>query len=91
MSKETKEQEKEAVDQSRAKEQETQVMDEAKIEEVVDEPSEPTLEDQLAEQKDILVSFGLTRKKLSLAINKKPRMSVVGILNPDGTNITGTK
>lgn len=52
MSKETKEQEKEAVDQSQAEEQETQVMDEAKSEEVADEPSEPTLEDQLAEQKD---------------------------------------
>ena len=82
MSKETKEQEKEAVDQSRAKEQETQVMDEAKIEEVVDEPSEPTLEDQLAEQKDkylrLYSEFENFRRRTS-----KEKLDLISTANKD--------
>lgn len=42
---------------------------------------------QSCEEKNILVSFGLTRKRLAEALNKKPRMSVVGIYNPDGSDI----
>lgn len=82
MSKETKEQEKEAVDQSRAEEQETQVMDEAKSEEVADEPSEPTLEDQLAEQKDkylrLYSEFENFRRRTS-----KEKLDLISTANKD--------
>lgn len=82
MSKETKEQEKEAVDQSRAEEQETQVMDEAQSEEVADEPSEPTLEDQLAEQKDkylrLYSEFENFRRRTS-----KEKLDLISTANKD--------
>jgi hypothetical protein len=42
-------------------------------------------------EKNILVSFGLTRKRMAEALNKKPRMSVVGIYNPDGSEIKGMR